>query len=153
MEKALSIRSITSTWFECKVRYGKEVNGDIKMVTEVYTVDALSFTEAESRITQESEHFSCGEFKVANINPAPYGEVIISDNSEDEAWFRVKVSFNAIDDKAGKVKQNLVTYLVQANSIDRAKHYIEETLRGTVVDHEVKAISEMKIVDVFRYLA
>ena len=39
-----------NNWFECKVSYKKmQENGFPKKVTEPYLVDALSFTEAESR--------------------------------------------------------------------------------------------------------
>lgn len=41
-------------WFECKITYEKMLeNGMQKKVTEPYLVDALSFTEAEARITEE----------------------------------------------------------------------------------------------------
>ena len=41
------MRSRTTTWFECKIRYEKTMeDGTQKKVTETYTVDALSFTEA-----------------------------------------------------------------------------------------------------------
>ena len=41
-------------YFECKVRYKKMgENGVEKKVTEPYLFDALSFTEAESRIIEE----------------------------------------------------------------------------------------------------
>ncbi len=46
--KGSSLRSRTSTWFECKVRYEKtQEDGSEKLVNEQYVVDALSFTEAE----------------------------------------------------------------------------------------------------------
>lgn len=39
-------------WFTTKVRYEKtRENGSLKTITEPYLVDALSFTEAEARIT------------------------------------------------------------------------------------------------------
>ena len=42
------------TWFLTKIRYEKVMeNGMQKKVTEPYLVDALSFTEAEARITEE----------------------------------------------------------------------------------------------------
>ena len=43
-----------SQWFETKVKYDKTMldTGAIKSVTEPYLVDALSFTEAEARITK-----------------------------------------------------------------------------------------------------
>ncbi|MDE6685607.1 MAG: DUF4494 domain-containing protein, partial [Duncaniella sp.] len=46
-------------WFETKVRYDKTMeNGSVKKVTEAYMVDALSFTEAEARISEEIAHFT-----------------------------------------------------------------------------------------------
>ena len=43
-------------WFECKVSYEKMLeNGMQKKVTEPYLVDALSFTEAEARITLDEK--------------------------------------------------------------------------------------------------
>lgn len=48
------MRSRTSTWFETKVKYQKTMeDGSEKVVSEAYVVDALSFTEAESAITDE----------------------------------------------------------------------------------------------------
>ena len=56
------------TWFECKIRYEKTMeNGMNKKVTEPYLVDALSFTEAESRIIEEMRPFMNGEYHVTAI--------------------------------------------------------------------------------------
>ena len=42
--------------YECGVRYERTIaNGITKKVTELYLVDALSFTEAEGRITKEMD--------------------------------------------------------------------------------------------------
>lgn len=47
------MRSKTSTWFETKVRYDKTMEGGHeKKVTKAFVVDALSFTEAEAKITE-----------------------------------------------------------------------------------------------------
>lgn len=52
------MKSITSNWFECQIIYDKIMdNGTQKKTTEVYTVDALTFTEAESRIIEEMKRF------------------------------------------------------------------------------------------------
>ena len=48
-------------WFECKVRYEKmQPNGVSKKVTEPYVFDALSFTEAETRIIEEMKPYNQG---------------------------------------------------------------------------------------------
>ena len=50
-------------WFECKVRFDKmQNNGSVKKVNEPYLVDALTFTEAESRIIEEITPYISGEF-------------------------------------------------------------------------------------------
>ena len=39
------------TWFECKVKYVKiDDDGRERKVSEVYLVDAVTFTDAETRI-------------------------------------------------------------------------------------------------------
>ena len=70
------MRSRTATWFECKVRYDQtQENGSQKAVTEQYVVDALSFAEAEARITEQLSPFISGEFEVTDVKKAAYKEV------------------------------------------------------------------------------
>ena len=48
------MRSRTANWFECTVRYERQMeDGMTKKVPELYVVDALSFGEAEEAITRE----------------------------------------------------------------------------------------------------
>ena len=73
------MRSRTANWFECKIRYEKIMEDGLqKKVTEVYTVDALSFSEAEERITEEMSSYISGEFEVADIKKAVYKEIFCS---------------------------------------------------------------------------
>ena len=47
---------MTANWFEAKVKYVKvSEDGREKKVNESYLLDALSYTEAESRIMHEME--------------------------------------------------------------------------------------------------
>ena len=67
-----------NSWFECKVKYDKEIEGGMqKTVSEPYMVDALSFTEAESRILEEMRPFISGEFTVANIKRVKISELFL----------------------------------------------------------------------------
>lgn len=64
-----------TTWFECKVRYGKTMDdGKDKNVNELYLVDALNFTEAENRIIEEMRPFARGELKILAIKRTNYEE-------------------------------------------------------------------------------
>lgn len=148
-----SLRSRSSTWFECKVRYQKtQEDGSEKIATELYTVDALSFTEAEAKIIDEMSVYVSGELKVANINRAAYGEIFFSDIcDDDDLWFKARLAFITIDEKSEKEKRSYVTYLVQAKSLERARRYIDEVMGKTMIDYEVKSLSETKIMDVFEH--
>ena len=67
-----------SQWFETKVKYDKTMldTGAIKSVTEPYLVDALSFTEAEARITKEMEPFVSGELTVTAVRKVRFEDVL-----------------------------------------------------------------------------
>ena len=144
------MRSKTTSWFETKIRYDKTMeDGRDKKVTEIYTVEALSFTEAESAITEEMSHYISGEFDVKAITRAPYGEIFFSDADSDDKWYRAKLAFITIDEKTEKEKRSNVVYLVQAASLDNARQYVNEVMDKTVIDYEVISISETPIMDVF----
>ena len=147
-----SLRSRTSTWFECKVRYEKtREDGSEKITTELYTVDALSFTEAEAKIIEEMSAYVSGELQVANINPAKYNEIFFSGNDDDDLWFKARLAFITIDEKKDKEKRTYVNYLIQAKSIERAKRYVDEVMGKTMIDYELKSLSETNIFDVFEH--
>ncbi len=144
------MRSKTTSWFETKVRYDKTMeDGQNKKVTEAYTVEALSFTEAESAITEEMSHYVSGEFDVRAITRAPYGEIFFSDADSDDKWYRAKLAFITIDEKTEKEKRSNVVYLVQAASLDNARQYVKDVMAKTMIDYEVVSISETPIMDVF----
>lgn len=146
-----SLRSRTSTWFECKVRYEKtHEDGSEKLVNELYVVDALSFTEAEASIIDNMAVYVSGVLKIVNINPANYNEIFFSGNDDDDLWFKARLAFITIDDK-NKEKRTYVNYLIQAKSIERAKRYVDEVMGETIIDYELKSLSETKIFDVFEH--
>ena len=148
------MRSKTSTWFETKVRYEKTMDdGREKNVTEVFVVDALSFTEAETKITEEMSAYTSGETFIKAITRATYSEVFFSDNTEDDKWYRVKLAFITLDERTEKEKKTLVTYLFQAANIDKARAYVKEVMDKTAIDYEVVSISETLVLDIFEHKA
>lgn len=148
------MRSRTSTWFETGIRYRKtQEDGTEKAVTKKYVVDALSFTEAESAITDEMSVYISGEFKVKSVAQAPYGEVFFSDKDDDDKWYKAKMQFITIDDKTEKEKRTNVTYLIQAKSMARALRNIDEAMGKTLIDYDVVGLNETKIFDVFEHKA
>lgn len=67
--------SRVSKFYEVKIQYQKTLeDGREKKVTEQYVVEALSFTEAESRITEEMSAYIYGEFDIVLEKIAPYSQ-------------------------------------------------------------------------------
>ena len=146
------MRTRKSDWFEVKFQYEKtQEDGMQKKVTELYAVDALSFTEAEERITEEMAVYVGGETFIKSISRAPYGEIFFDDIESADKYYKAKLDFITIDEKTEKEKKSTVTYLVQAANLDEAKKNIIGVMDGTMVDYDIQSIAETKIMDVFEY--
>lgn len=146
------MRSRTAEWFECKVRYEKTMeDGMMKKVTENYTVDALSFSEAEERITEELSSYISGEFSIADIKIAPYKEIFFADSDSADKWYKAKLAFITIDEKTSKEKKSAVLYLVNAGTVNSAVKNIDEVMGGTMIDYEIISVQETTLMDVFEY--
>ena len=146
------MRSRTSTWFECKIRYEKTMeDGSQKKVTELYVVDALSFTEAEASIIEEMSYYISGEFEVKDIKKAAYGEIFFSDSPSADRWYKTKLQFITIDDKTEKEKKSNVNYLVHGSTLPGAVKSIDEVMGGTMIDYVIASIAETQIMDVFEH--
>lgn len=143
---------MSKIWFECKVKYRKvDDNGVQKVVTEAYLVDAVSFTEAESRINEEMKAYISEEFRVTNIRVTNYSEVVFEDASD--YWFKAKISLIAYDEDSGKEKKQNMYTLVQANTVDEAYERVKDSMKTSMGDYTIPAVSETNLVEVFPYIA
>lgn len=139
-------------WFECRISYEKMMeNGMQKKVTEPYLVDALSFTEAEARIIEESSPFINGEFVVTDIKRARLSEIFFNENGDK--YYKVKINYITLDEQSGREKKTPAYMLVQASTIEKAKDRFENGMKGTLSDYVVESIKETKIMDVYPYEA
>ena len=146
------MRSRTATWFECKIRYEKTMEDGLpKKVSEVYVVDALSFSEAEERIMEEMLPYNLVDIEIVDVKIAPYREVFFADDNLADQWFKAKLSFITIDERTDKEKRTSMMYLVNAGNINSAINNIGEVMSGTMIDYVTTSISATKIMDVFEY--
>ena len=146
------MRSRIATWFECKIRYEKMTEDGLpKKVSEVYVVDALSFSEAEERIIEEMSSYISGEIEIVDVKIAPYREIFFADDNLADQWFKAKLSFITIDERTNKEKRTSMMYLVNAGNISSAINNIDKVMSGTMIDYVTTSISATKIFDVFEY--
>jgi len=141
-----------NTWFECTAKYIKmDENGHEKKASETYMLDAISFTEAESRIYKELQTMVSGEFMVTKISKTRISEIIPSDNGD--RWYKARVAFITIDEESGKEKRTSQSVLVFSNNVKEAYDQIIEAMQGMMADFEISGINESSILDVFPYSA
>lgn len=141
-------------YYECKIRYEKLMeDGTNKKVTEKYLVDALSFTETESRIIEEMTPFISDEFSVSDIKKTDYSELFFSDNSEDDRYFKCKLQFITLDKKTCKEKRTSTNVLVHASDLRKAIKNLDEGMKGTMADYVIASVAETAIMDVYQYEA
>lgn len=139
-------------WFECKISIDKiDEEGIISKKNEVYLVDALSFTEAEERITTEMKPFISGDFLIANIKRAKIAELYFSNNSEADKWYRCKINYISVDENKGVEKRIAQNIYVQAENFKNAVDSLIEHMQGSLGDYEIASIAETAVMDVYPY--
>ena len=144
------MKTRVSKFFEVKIQYQKmQEDGKEKKVTEQYVVEALSFTEAESRIAEEMLPYTDGDLDVVSEKIAPYNEIFLSENSTDDKWFVSKVGFITLDEKTAKEKKQTFRYLVQAATSEHALDYTKTMLNQCLSDYSIDSVQDTPTLDVF----
>ena len=138
------------TWFECKVKYVKiDDDGRERKVSEVYLVDAVTFTDAETRIIKQLQTMVRGEFIVDNIKKSNIVEIF--PHEDGEWWYKAKIAIVTIDENAGKEKKINNYFLVAADDIKQALQRLEDGLSYILVPYQTTSLAVCNIVDVFPY--
>lgn len=148
------------TWFCGKIRYQQPIDDSTvgtrneefikqKTVTEMYLVDAVSYTDAQARLYQEIaantpdfEIFDMPRMKLADI---------FSEEGAGDTWFKVKAVFVTDDEKTGKQKRTPSLMLVNAETPRQAYDRVEKALRTSLDPFEITDVNTTKILDIFYY--
>lgn len=143
-----------NSWFECKVKMDTmKDDGSIKPETFVYLVDALNFTEAESRIIEEVKAYASGNLEVDGIKKVKFSEIFPSDADMADKWYKVRCLFITLDEKTQTEKEVGNNMLVQAENFYNAVENFDKGMKGSMMDYRIASIQETKIMDVIRYAA
>ena len=136
-----------ANYFEVKITFDKTLeNGKEKKVSELYLVDAVSFTEAEAKITAEFSPLP--NFKVKSIRQYKVAEIVNKTNLDDSHYFKCKLNFITLDEKSGAEKKTAVYMLVDAETLDKAKALLVEHMKSIMSDYSIEKIEETKIIAV-----
>lgn len=137
-------------YFETGVRYDKTLeNGVIKPVTELYIVNAVSFTECEKIITEAMQPYLSGDFEVVKESITRISEIVDQEDATADRYYLVKYNFITIDERTAKEKKTAVLHLVHASDFDDAKKRAVKHMSDTMADWEIDCIKETKYIDVY----
>ncbi len=138
-----------ATWYECKFKYNREdQNGGFTTITEVYLIDAVSFTDAETRVYQEIGS-NYQEFILVSVKKYRLHELVYKEDAFK--WYKCKVGITTLDEKSGKERKSKQTILVSGNSVKDAYDAVEELFADSVSDYEILDIVTTSIVEVMPY--
>ena len=138
-----------NNYFLIKTKFGKTTGkGKIEKVSREDLVDALSFTEAESRIIDEMRPFVNWEFTIKSLKRFNVSEIFF--NETGDKWFKAKVNFISANEK-GKEKKTASYMLIQASDMAEARVNLIEGMKGTMDDWKEESITETKIMEVFKW--
>ena len=103
-------------WFNCKVssRSLDSEGAEVKKV-EQFVLDAYTYTEAETRMTQICEYEGIRPFEITQLTKTNLIEVIRY--PECDKWFRVKVAMTTFDADKGTEKESNQHILLSATDV------------------------------------
>lgn len=136
-----------STWFETTCKFlDCDESGDQRRRTEVSTVEAKSFREAEERMTEL--YLRAEEFEVVRMKRAAYSTVILTDEEEDENFYVATVDTTIPAEPPLADKHEKTKYLVQAASVDGAHALVREYLADSLSESVAIGVMKSRVVAV-----
>lgn len=133
-------------WYECKVTHDVMIEDCVKTLTEPYLVEALSVTEAATRITAELE--GDGDVTIEGVTRKRFQEVFLEEGEWEHPFYLAKVALTTLDEKSGTEREQTFCYLIEAETLKDAMQRLEAELRGGVSDWELLSLSKSPIVEV-----
>ena len=133
-------------WYECKVTHNTKNEDGVKTVTEPYLVEALSVTEAATRITAELE--GDGDVTIEGVTRKRFQEVFLEEGEWEHPFYLTKVALTTLDEKSGTEREQTLCYLIEAETLKDAMQRLEAEFRRGVSDWELLSLSKSPIVEV-----
>lgn len=134
-----------ATYFETKARYDRMTeDGCIKPVNETILVDAISCTEAETRVIDAISSMAQGDLSVKSTKETKITEVI--GTTDGEHFWLAKPALITLDENSGKEKRQVLQILVGADDFDESLKILRDHMNGSMSDWVLTSLSESSII-------
>jgi len=128
------------------VRYTRQLeDGNLKRVTEMFIVPAISFTDVETKLFEEMETRTKGEFSVVSIKKTNY-QYVLTNDKDSGTFYHAVVSYK-IEDEESK-KKIKIDFLVETNNIDNVNDIINTVLRDSISEYKLIKVVESPVMHV-----
>ena len=139
-------------WYKFRVKYPKAMDDGKKKVSEEYLVDAESFTETEKRANKAAtDLIGTRDFDITAISREPVSDIIKGSAKDGNHWYKAVVALVTEDEETGLKKFSPQVMYVNAEDTREADELLREHMEGSVVDWEIKSISETRVLGVLEY--
>lgn len=131
-------------YFEIKAKHDKlnQQTGKVSTVNRQYLLDAVSYTDAESKITKYlTDEEKINEFDLI-INKTLIEEAI---ESKKDLWYYVEIATIDFNEITGKEKQYVSRLMINSDTLAECKNKIVILFKDTGIDYVIKTIKETKI--------
>lgn len=140
-----------SKYVKVAARYAKmQDTGKVAPVTEHFLVDALTLTEAETKVTEFLTPYIVEESDNSLATSAQFSPIAEIINREvDDKWYLAKVGIITIDEKSAKEKRTVTQWLVGGSDFNDAyEQVLREFNKMTISDPELIGLVESNIIEV-----
>ena len=137
-------------WYLGKITYQKEdESGSLKTVSEQYLLDAVSYTEAETRLF-EVVASNTPDFQLKSLVPKKIQEIFKQENGA-ETWYKAKVQYITFDEKTQKEKKVPLIFLINAETPKDVYDALVNQL-GNLNDYIITDINITNILEICPYI-
>ena len=136
--------------FSVSVKYLKLVEGGegYKKINETFLVNAVSYTDVESKITEEMQMRTKEEFFIQSIKREKYSYILTND--EDGGYFfNAVVSYSSLDDDGENQKKIRMNMCVETSNIEKVSDIVAKVLADSV-DYNLIKVGLTKIIYVIQ---
>lgn len=127
------------------VRYTRQQeNGDLKKVTEMFIVPAISFTDVETKLYEDMENRVTGEFSVVSIKKTNYEYVLTSDDGG--LFYHVVVSYKNDDEESKKTFK--LNFLIETSDIEKVNEIVNNVLKQSIAEYKIVKVAESPVMHV-----
>lgn len=122
----------------------EDEGGDGRLYKDLYCADATSIVDAIAKVTEAQSGLYQEGMDVIAAKVVTYSETLVGAGAK---YYKAKMNIITLDERTAKESKSATYAFVQADSLDDAKRKVEEAISKYIVDVELEAISETKILD------